>query len=86
MTALIAVAYVLLAVAAVLFMARMLIGPNVADRVIAIDGLLATILAGVMVDAASTDSAISLDTVLVVALLGFIGTGVLARYIEQRGG
>jgi multicomponent Na+:H+ antiporter subunit F len=86
MIALIAVAYVLLAVAAVLFMARMMIGPNLADRVIAIDGLLATILAGVMVNAASTDSAISLDTVLVVALLGFVGTGVLARYIEQRGG
>ena len=82
----IAVAYVLLAVGAVLFMARMVIGPNVADRVVAIDGLIATILAGVMVNAASTDSAISLDTVLVVALLGFIGTGVLARYIEQRGG
>jgi len=86
MMALIAIAYVLLAVAAVLFMARMLIGPNLADRVIAIDGLLVTILAGVMVNAASTDSAISLDTVLVVALLGFVGTGVLARYIEQRGG
>ena len=82
----IAAAYVLLALAAVLFMGRMLIGPNVADRVVAIDGLIATILAGVMVNAASTDSAISLDTVLVVALLGFIGTGVLARYIEQRGG
>lgn len=82
----IAAAYVLLAIAAALFMVRMLIGPNVADRVIAIDGLIATILAGVMVNAASTGSAISLDTVLVVALLGFVGTGVLARYIEQRGG
>lgn len=82
----IAAAYILLAIAAVLFMGRMLIGPNLADRVVAIDGLIATILAGVMVNAASTDSAISLDTVLVVALLGFIGTGVLARYIEQRGG
>ncbi len=82
----IAIAYALLAVGAGLFMVRMLIGPNVADRVIAIDGLLATILAGVMVDAASTDSSISIDTVLVVALLGFVGTGVLARYIEQRGG
>ena len=82
----IAAAYLLLAVAAVLFMVRMSIGPNLADRVVAIDGLIATILAGVMVNAASTDSAISLDTVLVVALLGFIGTGVLARYIEQRGG
>ena len=81
----IAVAYLLLALAAGLFMVRMLIGPNVADRVIAIDGLLATILAGVMVNAAWTDSSISIDTVLVVAVLGFVGTSVLARYIEQRG-
>lgn len=79
------IAYVLLAVAAALFMVRMLIGPNIADRVIAIDGLLATILAGVMVNASSTGSSISIDTVLVVALLGFVGTSVLARYIEQRG-
>lgn len=81
----IAIAYVLLAIAAALFMVRMLIGPNVADRVIAIDGLLATILAGVMVNASFTGSSISIDTVLVVALLGFVGTSVLARYIEQRG-
>lgn len=81
----IAVAYLLLAIAAALFMVRMLIGPTVGDRVVAIDGLLATILAGVMVNASSTDSSISIDTVLVVALLGFVGTGVLARYIEQRG-
>lgn len=86
MMTMIAIAYVLLAVAAALFAVRLLIGPNLADRVVAIDGLLAAILAGVMVHAASTDSAISIDTVLVVALLGFIGTGVLARYIEQRGG
>lgn len=82
----IAAAYVVLAVAAALFMVRLLIGPNVADRVVAIDGLLSAILAGVLVDAAATGSSISIDTVLVVALLGFVGTGVLARYIEQRGG
>ena len=46
----------------------------------------ASILAGVLLSAASDDSAVSVETVLVVGLLGFIGTGVLARYIEQRGG
>ena len=82
----IAVAYVLLAIAAALFVLRLVLGPNVADRVIAVDGLLATIVAGVLVNAASAESSISIDTVLVVALLGFVATGVLARYIEQRGG
>ncbi len=82
----ITLAYVLLSVAAALFVARLLLGPTVADRIIALDGLLVTILSGVLVNAAWVDSAVSIDTVLVVALLGFVATGVLARYIEQRGG
>jgi len=82
----IAVAYLLLSIAAILFVVRLLLGPSVADRIIALDGLLVTILAGVLVNAAWVDSAVSIDTVLVVALLGFVATGVLARYIEQRGG
>ena len=79
-------AYLLLSIAAALFVARLLLGPTVADRIIALDGLLVTILSGVLVNAAWVDSAVSIDTVLVVALLGFVATGVLARYIEQRGG
>lgn len=82
----IAVATVLLAIAAGLFMVRLFMGPTVPDRVIALDGLLMTILAGVLLYSAAEESVVSVDTVLVVALLGFIGTGVLARYIEQRGG
>jgi len=82
----ITIATILLSLAAALFMVRLFLGPTVPDRVIALDGLLMTILAAVLLSAASDDSAVSIDTVLVVALLGFIGTGVLARYIEQRGG
>ncbi len=81
-----AVAYVILSLAASIFVIRLLLGPSVADRVVALDGLLITVMCGVLVAAADQDSAIGLDTVLVVSLLGFIGTGVLARYVEQRGG
>jgi multisubunit Na+/H+ antiporter MnhF subunit len=83
---LIAVAYVILSVAALLFVVRLVIGPTVPDRVLAVDGLLVTVMCGVLVAAADASSAVGIDTVLVVALLGFIGTGVLARYVEQRGG
>ncbi|MDJ0769117.1 MAG: monovalent cation/H+ antiporter complex subunit F [Ilumatobacter sp.] len=82
----IATAYVILALAAVLFVVRLLVGPTVPDRVVALDGLLITVMCGVLVAAADQRSAVGIDTVLVVALLGFIGTGVLARYVEQRGG
>lgn len=82
----ISVAYVVLAVAAALFVVRLLRGPSVPDRIMALDGLLITVMCGVLTAAADNDSAVGIDTVLVVALLGFIGTGVLARYVEERGG
>ena len=81
-----AVAYVVLSVAAMLFLIRLVIGPSVPDRIIALDGLLVTVMCGVLVLAADQRSPIGIDTVLVVALLGFIATGVLARYVERRGG
>jgi multisubunit Na+/H+ antiporter MnhF subunit len=81
-----AVAYAVLSVAAMLFLIRLVIGPSVPDRIIALDGLLVTVMCGVLVVAADQRTSIGIDTVLVVALLGFIGTGVLARYVERRGG
>ncbi len=79
------VAFVLIAIAAVLFTGRLAFGPSVADRVIALDGLQITVMCGILVAAVDQDTALDIDTVLVVALLGFVATGVLARYIEQRG-
>jgi multisubunit Na+/H+ antiporter MnhF subunit len=82
----IAIASLILSLAALLFVARLLRGPTVPDRVIALDGLLVTVLCGVLVAAAEARSSVGIDTVLVVALLGFISTGALARYVERRGG
>jgi multisubunit Na+/H+ antiporter MnhF subunit len=82
----IGVAYIVLSLAALLFLLRLLIGPSVPDRVIALDGILITVMCGVLVAAADARSSIGIDTVLVVALMGFVGTGVLARYVERRGG
>lgn len=82
----IGIAFLLLVLASGLFMVRLFLGPTVADRVVALDGLLMAVMCGVLVGVAHEDTSVSLDTVLVVALLGFIGTGVLARYVEKRGG
>ncbi|MGF1597786.1 MAG: monovalent cation/H+ antiporter complex subunit F [Acidimicrobiales bacterium] len=78
-------AMVLLGLAALVLAVRLLRGPTVADRVIAADALLVTAMCGVLLAAADADASFGIDTVLVVALLSFIATGVLARYIEQRG-
>ncbi len=81
----IAVAAVLLGLAAVLLTWRLVKGPTVADRVIATDALLVTAMCAVLLVAAENERSVGLDSVFVVALLGFIATGVLARYIERRG-
>ncbi len=81
-----ALALVLLSVAAALFLTRLFIGPSVADRVMAFDGLLITVMCGILVAVARRDWSTSVDAVLLIALVGFIGTGVLARFVERRGG
>lgn len=78
-------ALTLLSLASLLFLYRLIVGPAVADRVVALDGLLITVVGGILVTAAGRDSVLSVDTVLVIALVGVVGTGILGRYIEQRG-
>ena len=82
----ITVAFVLLSLGGALFLWRLFKGPSVADRVIALDGLLMVVTCGILVETAREDAITSLDTVLVVALVAFVGTGVMARYVERRGG
>lgn len=80
------VAFVFLSVGALAFLARLLLGPSLPDRVIALDGLASTVTVGVIVAAARANSGFEIDIVLVIALVGFVGTGVLARFVERRGG
>lgn len=76
----------LLIVGAACFLARAVIGPSLADRVVAIDGLVVTMVASILVNSIRTDAGWFLDVALVVALVGFLGTTAGARFIERRGG
>jgi multicomponent Na+:H+ antiporter subunit F len=78
-------ALALLALAATVMTVRVLVGPSVADRVIAVDALLVVVVSGLAVDAAASDRTAFVDVAVVIALLGFVGTGVAARFIERRG-
>lgn len=80
------IALAVLSVGAALFLARLFIGPSVADRVMAFDGLLITVMSGILVAVARRDWSTSVDAVLLIALVGFVGTGVLARFVERKGG
>jgi multicomponent Na+:H+ antiporter subunit F len=79
-------ALVMLAVAGACFVARLVMGPTLADRVVALDGLVITLVSAIALDAALTGSPLFVDVVVVIALVGFVGTAAAARFIEERGG
>lgn len=79
-------AIVLVALGAACFLVRAVLGPSLADRVVAIDGLVISLTALVLLLSITSGTAWFLDTAVVVALVGFLGTVAGARFIERRGG
>ena len=81
----ITISFVVLLIAGVLFFARMLIGPTLADRVNALNGLLVVGTGAIAADAVRTGRGAFLPVLVVIALVGFVGTAMVARFIESRG-
>jgi multicomponent Na+:H+ antiporter subunit F len=79
------VALVLLSLGAGFFVFRLLRGPTLPDRIVGLDGLASIVVIAIIVAAARSDSGITIETVLVAALVGFVATTALARFIERRG-
>ena len=75
--------FAMLALAMVLAFVRLVRGPSLPDRVMALDliSLLAVGMIGVFLIA--VDEPAFLDVATVVALISFLGTVALARYIER---
>lgn len=78
--------FVLLSIGAAGFVYRLLRGPTLADRVVGLDGVLSIVVIAIIITAAQRISGITIETVLVAVLVGFVGTAALGRFIERRGG
>lgn len=73
-----------LTLAVLLSLVRLLIGPTLPDRVVALD-LMTTLGIGVIAAyAIMYDEPIFLDVALIVALVSFLGTIAFAYYVEKR--
>ena len=83
LTASLAVALSMLAVAAGMTFIRLLKGPTLPDRVIAVDLIGVLMVCLLVVTAAATEQQALLDVALVVALISFVGTVAYSRYIER---
>ncbi|MDW8098161.1 MAG: cation:proton antiporter [Anaerolineae bacterium] len=75
-----------MSLAMILAFIRLVQGPTLPDRVIALD-LIGTLGMGtIAVYAIARDLPVLLDVAIVLALLSFLGTIAFARYLERRAG
>ena len=78
----VAAIYVVLGLSATLFLVRVLIGPTVPERVVGVDGAIVTFIAAILVNAADTGRGTYVPVAVVLAMVSFISTSVVARYLE----
>lgn len=74
----------MLTVAALLALLRVAKGPTMLDRVIALDVIVAIVVIGLCVEAAANRHPTTLPVIVVLALVGFVGSVSVARYASKE--
>ncbi|TYD00320.1 cation:proton antiporter [Arthrobacter echini] len=85
MTGVIYVVQGILAVAVLLALYRAVLGPSLLDRVLALDVVLAIIGAALVLTMIVNHHTDHLILLVVISLIGFIGSVAVARFITERG-
>jgi multicomponent K+:H+ antiporter subunit F len=62
---------------------RLLRGPDLVDRVLALDTLYVHVVALIVLLGLRRDTALLFEAALLIALLGFVSTAALARYLTR---
>ena len=75
------IAVLLVSVASVLSLIRLLIGPSVPDRILALDPLYVNTIALVILFGLRQGSMLYFEAALLIAVMGFIGTIALSKYL-----
>jgi multisubunit Na+/H+ antiporter MnhF subunit len=76
-------ALVTLGVALLIAVIRLVKGPTLPDRIVAMDLIGVLVVGLIVVLAASTRVSATLDAAIVIALIGFVGTVAYATYVER---
>lgn len=74
-------ALAMLALAVLLCLVRLLRGPSMADRILALDTLYINSLAGLMVAGVRLEDPTFFDAAIVIGMLAFVGTVAFAKYL-----
>ncbi len=68
-------------IASVLSLVRLLIGPSMSDRILALDTLYVNMIALVILFGLKQGSMLYFEAALLIAIMGFIGTVALSKYL-----
>lgn len=63
---------------------RLMMGPDLADRIVALDVALISLMGGITVDAARRDDNTYLVLLVVIAIIGFTATAAASRFLEHE--
>lgn len=74
---------VVVAIAVLLCTWRLLSGPEIADRILALDTLYMNVVALIILIDIRWDNELLFEAALLVAMLGFVSTVALARYLTR---
>ena len=75
------IAFTLVALAVAMSFWRLLRGPDVADRILALDTLYINTIALLVLLGIHLSSALYFEAALLIALMGFVGTVALCKYV-----
>lgn len=81
MSMVISIAFALVSAAAALSFWRLLRGPSAPDRILALDTLYINTIALLVLLGIHLGSALYFEAVLLIALMGFVGTVALCKYL-----
>jgi multicomponent Na+:H+ antiporter subunit F len=74
---------IIISLSMVAFIYRLIIGPSVPDRVVALDSLGVALIAMIGLISVLSDTSFFLDIILLLAILAFIGTVAFSKFLEK---
>lgn len=74
---------ILVSISMAAFIYRLIIGPSVPDRVVALDSIGVALIAMIGLISILSDTSFFLDIILLLAILAFIGTVAFSKFLEK---
>ncbi|MFS0751364.1 Na(+)/H(+) antiporter subunit F1 [Oceanobacillus sp. 1P07AA] len=83
MNTILMIALVIMAITLALLFIRVIIGPSIPDRILALDAIGVTLVGFIGIIMIKQDTIVYSDVVLLLSILAFVGTFALSKFLER---